>query len=237
VTDPAAGIAGLVDRYQLPPGAAAKLLALVDLITENAAAPTTVRSPEQILNDHLADSLSALELPEVTAAGTVVDIGSGAGFPGLPVAIALPDADVTLLEANARKCGFIASVIAACGIPNASPVHTRAESWPEGLGRFDLAIARALAPLAVVAEYAAPLLRFGGILVVWRGRRNASDEDAAARAAAELGLEPREPVRVQPYAAAAHRHLHVMTKVAETPERFPRRSGAALKHPLGAARP
>jgi 16S rRNA (guanine527-N7)-methyltransferase len=101
------------------------------------------------------------------------------------------------------------------------------------LGRCDLVTARALASLPVVAEYAAPLLRLGGTLIVWRGRRDPADEAAGARAAALLGLESLPPVQVQPYSGAVNRHLHPMLKVAATPARFPRRPGIARKRPLG----
>ena len=123
--------------------------------------------------------------------------------------------------------------IEACGAHNATPVHARAEAWPEGMGCCDLVTARAVAALAVVAEYAAPLLAPGGTLVAWRGRRDPVDEAAGGRAAAELGLEAREPIHVEPYPGALHRHLHVMVKVAPTPDRFPRRPGLARKRPLG----
>ena len=139
------------------------------------------------------------------------------------------------MESNGRKCAFITSAIEAACVTNAVAVHARAESWPEGLEASDLVTARALAPLAVVAEYAAPLLVVGGCLVAWRGRRDPEDEAAGARAAAELGLEPGSVVRVEPYPGALHRHLHVMRKVAPTPDRFPRRPGMARKRPLGGA--
>jgi len=86
----------------------------------------------------------------------------------------------------------------------------------------------------VVVEYTAPLLVLGGTLVAWRGRRDPSAEAVAARAAAEIGLEPAEVVQVQPYSAAENRYLHLMSKVTETPRGFPRRPGMALKRPLGA---
>ena len=118
---------------------------------------------------------------------------------------------------------------------NAAAVHARARPGPRAWRRCDLVTARALAPLAVVAEYAAPLLAVGGALVAWRGRRDPEDEAAAARAAAELGLEPGTVTRVEPYPGALNRHLHVMRKVAPTPDRFPRRPGMARKRPLGGA--
>ena len=102
---------------------------------------------------------------------------------------------------------------------------------------MDLVTARALAPLEVVVEYAAPLLRIGGTLVVWRGQRDPEREAAAAKAAEIVGIEVGEVLAVQPYPAARNRHLHLMSKVMETPARFPRRPGIAMKRPLGSAKP
>ena len=87
--------------------------------------------------------------------------------------------------------------------------------------------------LAVLVEYAAPLLREGGVLVAWKGARDASEEGAGAAAAAEVGMAVKEVLPVQPYPASENRHLHVFRKVAPTPERFPRRAGMAKKRPLG----
>jgi 16S rRNA (guanine527-N7)-methyltransferase len=151
-----------------------------------------------------------------------------------PLAIALPTAQATLIESNARKCDFIRSAAAAAGLANVAVVAERAESWSAGLGSRDLVTARALAPLAVLAEYAAPLLREGGVLVAWKGRRDAAEELDAVAAADQLGLVAEEIRSVQPYREAQHRHLHVLRKVAPTPERFPRRPGMARKRPLGA---
>lgn len=228
-----AGVEGLVRRFQLPPTTIERLTALATIVVEDPVAPTTVRNPDAVVRDHLADSLVALELEEVRSAGTLVDLGSGAGFPGLALAIALPRARVGLIESNRRKCEFIARAIERTGAANASVFNARVETWSDWTSTVDVVTARAVAPLAVLAEYAAPLLRPGGSLVAWRGRRDLETESAAARAAAELGLRPRDPIAVTPYPAAKHRHLHVMVKVAETPERFPRRPGVAAKRPLG----
>ena len=226
-------LTALAERYSLSDLQVRRLDALLERVAGDPEAPTTVTDRAAILRDHLADSLVALELAEVRGATAIADLGAGAGFPGLPLAITMPDAQVRLVESNGRKCAFIAAAIEACELPNAAPVHARAESWPEGLGACDLVTARALAPLAVVAEYAAPLLAEGGWLVAWRGRRDPDDEAAAARAATELGLEPGAVTRVEPYPGALHRHLHAMRKVGPTPDRFPRRPGMARKRPLG----
>ncbi|HET8978933.1 MAG TPA: 16S rRNA (guanine(527)-N(7))-methyltransferase RsmG [Solirubrobacteraceae bacterium] len=225
-------VSALAARYDLPADAVPRLTALVDLVAGDPVAPTSVTDRADILRDHLADSLVALDLSSVREARIAADLGAGAGFPGLPLAIALPQMEIHLVESNRRKCEFMTRAAAVCEAANARVVEARAESWTDGMQRCDLVVARALAPLAVVAEYAAPLLRLGGTLIAWRGRRDLTDEAQAARAAGQLGLEPGEPVRVQPYPEAVHRHLHPMVKIAPTPPRFPRRPGMARKRPL-----
>lgn len=224
----------LADRYGLAADARPRLRELHRLLVEDPLAPTSVRDPRKVIDDHLADSLVALELDPVRASRTLADLGSGAGLPGLPLAIALPATAVSMVESTARKCAFIEHAIARCEVANGRVVNARLETWPAGLAAFELVTARALAPLEVVVEYAAPLLAVGGTLVVWRGRRDPDAEASAARAAAEVGLEPAGIVAVKPYAAAQNRHLHLMSKVMPTPSGFPRRPGMALKRPLGA---
>lgn len=225
----------LPERFGLAPATVEGLNCFAMLLAGDPEAPTTVRSLPAIRDDHLADALVALDIPAVRAAAAIADVGSGAGVPGLPLALALPNARVTLVESNHRKCAFLRRAIEACGISNADVVAERAEAWTAGIGSCDLVTVRAVAPLAVVAEYAAPLLRLGGTLVAWRGRREPEVEREAADAAEILGFCVHEPRRVEPFSAAEHRYLHVMSKVRETPARFPRRPGVARKRPLGAA--
>lgn len=226
-----ARIEELCALYGLPANAHRSLVALLELLATDPLAPSTVTAPEAAVDVHVADSLVALQLEPVQSAHTVLDIGSGAGFPGLPLAAALPDAQVTLLESNARKCEFLERAIAAMRLANAVTANTRAEQLR---GEFELVTARALAPLAVVAEYAAPLLRPAGTLVAWRGHREPEQETSAAQAADELGLAIGEIRQVQPFGGAQAHYLHLMSKVRPTPPRFPRRSGIARKRPLGA---
>lgn len=222
-------------RYELSDTATDQLLAFAASLAFDPLAPTTVTEPIRVRNDHIADALVALELPELQAPRVIADIGAGAGVPGIPLAVALPTTQVFLIEGNGKKNDFMRGVIAALGLRTAEVVGVRAELWRDGLDRCDVVTARALAPLDVVAEYAAPLLRIGGALIAWRGRREPEVEAAAARAAPLLGLELQEPLRVEPYDGADNRHLHVLHKVAETPARFPRRDGVARKRPLGSA--
>lgn len=229
------GIAALVERYELPPDAMGKLAVLVDRLANDPHAPTSVRDPVAILDQHLADSLVALELEAVRRTQHALDLGSGAGLPGLPLAAALPYASFVLLESTARKCAFLKRTADACEISNVQIVQDRAESYALGRDHHDLVTVRAVASLEVNLEYAAPLLKLGGTAVLWAARRAPEREAAAGRAAEELGLAPVEVRRVEPFPQARDRHLYVTSKVKETPARFPRRPGMAVKRPLRAS--
>ncbi len=222
----------LGERYGLDDRQLDQLDAVLDGLAADERAPTTVRDPGEAVDIHLADSLVALEIDRVRSARRMADIGTGAGFPGLALAVALPACEMRLLESQSKKCQFVRRVIVAAQVDNARVVEGRAEEWPEGLGAHDAVLARALAPSPVVLEYAAPLLERGGVLVDWRGRRDAAQEKAALEAADQLGLERVEARSVKPFATARDRHLHVYLKVEDTPPKFPRRGGMARKKPL-----
>jgi len=210
------------------------LHALLEALDAEESPPTAVSRPAEALDVHLADSFSALEIPSLASASSIADVGAGAGFPGLALAAGLPDASVDLIEATARKCGVIRRLGEAAGLTNFRAVPARAEDWAagEGAGAYDVVTARAVAPLGVLVEYAAPLLRESGVLVAWKGRRDEEEERSAATAAAIVGLGAAEVLRVTPFTGVRDRHLHVFGKVAPTPDRFPRRAGMARKRPL-----
>lgn len=228
-----ARLAELIEQHHLDATQHQQLGALLRVLASDEHAPTSARDPDLAVDIHLADSLSLLELELPPGIRHVIDIGSGAGFPGLPVAVARPAWSVGLLESQVRKCVFIERAVQAATIGNARTINLRAEEWTGPAGQ-DLVLARALASQPVVLEYAAPLLCLGGTLVDWRGRRDRSDEKDAAEAAGVLGLRLEAVRSTRPFADALHRHLHIYTKVRETPARFPRRPGVALKRPLGA---
>ena len=165
-----------------------------------------------------------------------MDIGAGAGFPGIPLAIALPYARVDMVESASRKCAVIDRLVHAAALDNevVRALPMRAEDWAAwgGAGLYDVATARAVAGLAVLVEYAAPLLRDGGIFVAWKGTLDPAEVDAGSKAAAEVGLEPNGLVEVEPYPGSRDRKLVLYRKIAETPARFPRRPGMAAKRPL-----
>ena len=234
-------LAALAVKWSLNAAAVSRLRDLLGLVRDDPRAATSVRSPEEAVHVHVADSLSAL--PFLEAAGDfpldhgirAIDVGSGAGFPGLPIAIARPQLDVDLLEATRRKCEFLEAATLALDLHNARVVNRRAEEWAGAGGRerYDLVLVRAVAPLPTLVEYAAPLLSLGGRLIAWKGARDPSEEAAGRRAADKIGLEMTQIERVEPYPGSRTHNLHLYEKSRPTPARFPRRPGAARKNPVG----
>ena len=220
-------------RFGVPAPGFAALRTILELQAHDPEASTTVRDPAAAADRHVADSLVALELDDVRAARRIADLGAGAGWPGLALAAALPAAHVALVDSASRHCRYLARAVAAGPLPNAEVVHARAEEWPAGIGVHDLVVARALASLPVLCEYAAPLLEPGGVLVAWKGAADAAEVAAGAAAAEIVGLAPAAIRAVAPYPAAERRTLHVFRKISPTPPRFPRRPGMAVKRPLG----
>jgi 16S rRNA (guanine527-N7)-methyltransferase len=233
--DVAGRLRDLAARYGLPAGAEDQLAALLGLVAAEPAAITTVRDPAEGVDAHVADSLVALDLPVVRAARHVADLGSGGGFPGLALAIALPVAHVALVESVGRKSAFLAGAASELGLANVEVVNERVEAWPEGIGAHDLVVARALAPLPVLVEYAAPLLELGGALVAWKGRPDPAEDADGAAAAEALGMSAPVAIAVEPFARARGRHLYLTSKVSPTPSRYPRRPGMARKRPIQAS--
>lgn len=181
---------------------------------------TAIRDPEEARRVHLDDSLSALELVRGFE-GPIVDVGSGGGGPGIPLAAALPEREVTLLEATGWKCDFLREV--ARDFPNVSVVHGRAEE--QETDRFGVAVAKALAPPVVAAEWCLPLVAPGGAAILYTGDANGG----LAAAAEALAAAPPEVHEVE---GAERRKLVLLRKLDTTPEGFPRRPGVARKRPL-----
>jgi 16S rRNA (guanine527-N7)-methyltransferase len=228
-------LAELSARYALPPDAPGRLAALLELVAGEPASITSVREPETGVDIHVADSLIALELDVVRRATRIADLGSGGGFPGLALAVALPEARIALVESVERKCAFLERAVRALGLANVAVVEARAEAWREGLGAHDVVTARALAPLGVLLEYAAPLLVAGGALVAWKAGRDPAEEADAATAADALRMGQPDPIPVEPFGAAGPRNLYLSLKVGPTPSEFPRRPGMARKRPFTAS--
>ena len=215
-----------------------RLTPVLELLAADPASLSSVRDPERAWTVHVEDSLSGLEL--VGSPERIADLGSGAGFPGLVLAAALPTTSVDLIESVGRKAEFIERAIAAGGFDNARALARRSEEWaaaadPDG-GReaYDVVSARAVGRLATLAELASPLLCDGGALVAWKGRRDADEEAELERAAAALAMEPERVEAVGERAGSRHRHIYLVRKSGPTPASLPRRPGMAKKRPLGA---
>jgi 16S rRNA (guanine527-N7)-methyltransferase len=213
--------------------------ALLAALAFDPRAPSSVRDPARARDVHVADSLSGLEVEALAVAARIADVGAGAGFPGLVLAVALPGARVDLIEANARKCEFIRGACERAAIGNATAIAERAETWaasdPPAGGResYDAVTARAVGRLATLAELASPLLREGGTLVAWKGRRDPREEAELERARGRTAMAAVSIRAVEPYPGSRNRHLHVLAKTVPTPEDLPRRPGIAKKRPFG----
>jgi 16S rRNA (guanine527-N7)-methyltransferase len=176
---------------------------------------TAIRDPAEAWRVHVEESLAAVELVR-RFDGPIVDVGSGGGAPGIPLAVALPEREVTLLEANARKCAFLEQ--AARAFPNVRVVRGRAEE--QEVDCYSVAVAKALAPPPVAAEWCLPLVAPGGAAILFVGP--SADVAAVEKAAEQLASGPPEQ----------HEGLLVVPKLGPTPPGFPRRPGMARKRPL-----
>jgi 16S rRNA (guanine527-N7)-methyltransferase len=203
------------------------------LAAERASVSSVV--DERAWRVHVADSLTGLEVAELHEAKLIADVGAGAGFPGLALAVVLPRAQVDLIESVGRKCDFMRHAAEAAGIGNATVVNARSEDWAAGEGReaYGVVTARAVGRLSTLAELASPLLRQNGLLIAWKGKRDPDEESQLERAAAALSMTPESILDVGDRAGSEHRHLHVIRKTGPTPENLPRKPGIAKKRPKG----
>ncbi len=218
----------------LDPRARAALQTVLDLLASERASVSSV-TDDRAWRVHVADSLTGLDLPQLREAEKIADIGSGAGFPGIVLAAALPRAHVDLIESIGRKCDFMQRAIEASGISNARVVNARSEEWASGEGRggYEVVTARAVGRLSTLAELASPLLVDGGVLVAWKGKRDEAEEAQLGGASSQLAMYPERALHVGPSAGSEHRHLHLIRKKGRTPSDLPRRPGMAKKRPRG----
>jgi 16S rRNA (guanine527-N7)-methyltransferase len=218
----------------LDAAARAKLETVLALLAEERASVSSVvdRRAWQV---HVVDSLTGLEVPGLREARRIADVGAGAGFPGLVLAVALPEARIDLVESVGRKCEFMRRAIEAAGIATTDVLNTRSEDLAAVDGReaYDAVTARAVGRLSTLAELASPLLKPNGVLVAWKGKRDPDEEQQLDNAAEALAMQPEAILDVGNRAGSEHRHLHVVRKVGATPVNLPRKPGIAKKRPKG----
>lgn len=222
----------LASTYELDGVAVDALRVLIDVFATDPHAATTIREPDEVVDRHVADGLTGLEIPELSDAATVVDVGAGAGVPALVLAAARPECRIVALDTVRKKTEWVSACAERMGLTNVRGVHGRAESWKAGMGAMDVMTARAVAPLGVLVEYASPLLRMDGLLVAWKGTLDDEEWSTGCSVARRMKMTPPVVVDVQPWAEARERRLVLSYKDGRTPKGFPRGEGLARRKPL-----
>jgi len=197
---------------------------------------TAIHSPEMIRIKHFLDSLTCLLAMSESIPQRLVDVGSGAGFPGLPLKIACPSLELTLIEAIGKKAAFCQTVVEELGLNRVSVLSSRVEAvahLPQHREQYDWALARAVANLPTLVEYLLPLVRVGGAAIAMKGESAPGEVQQAEHAIALLGGQVRKLVPVHLPQVAEDRYLVIIDKIAATPPPYPRRAGIPEKRPLG----
>lgn len=194
---------------------------------------TAIIDPRAIVIKHFLDSLSAAR--SIPPASRVVDVGTGAGLPGLPIRIARPDVSLTLLEATRKKCEFLEVMIDELQLTNVFVVNARAEDAghdPEQREAYDVAVARAVADLPALVEYLLPFVKIGGIAIAQKSKEVHGEVLNAEAAISTLGGQLKQIVPMAIPGLDEQRYLVVIQKIASTPEKYPRRAGIPQKKPI-----
>ena len=196
------------------------------------------REGERLRERHLKDAIALAAIRQPRSGERWADLGSGAGLPGLPLAMAFPEASFTLVDAQRRRLDWASATARELGLRNVRVIHSRLEEFGQGPEResFDVATARALGSLPVVAELGVPLLKVGGTLLVPRGQPSDEELEAAARACLLLGAKLTNVIHNPSSLIDPLGLVVIMQKIAVTSSRFPRRSGVPARNPLGQAR-
>lgn len=244
-TDAQAHLTAEADRLAISLDAVAleRFAAYQALIVEwnDRAGLTTVADPEGIQRRHFGESLALLAALRAVGvlrqgeAASIVDLGAGGGFPGLPMCIADPALRLTLVESIGKKCAFLQAVVDALGLDGVEVLQARAEDAgrrPALRERFDVAVARALAAMPVLVEYAVPLLRPGGVLAAPKGSRALDELEAARGAIAALGARAREPLALSLPPDVPPQLVLLVERVGALDSRYPRRAGVPSRQPL-----
>lgn len=196
---------------------------------------TALTAPEDVAVKHIIDSLMAYDAARFDGARTLIDVGTGAGLPGIPLAVYAPHLTVTLLDSLNKRVRFLTEVTAAMGLQNVRCIHARAEEaarTAEHRAAYDIAVSRAVARLPVLLEYTLPFVRVGGTLLALKGRAYAEEQKEARRAAEVLGggLITARPVRLPGLDDV--RVILAVTKERQTPAAYPRGGGAPTRRPI-----
>jgi 16S rRNA (guanine527-N7)-methyltransferase len=196
---------------------------------------TAIDEPGKIRAKHFLDSLSCLLAMRASLNERVIDVGTGAGFPGIPLKIACPGMRLTLVDSVGKKVEFCRHIVDLLGLKDVEVIQERVETiglLPDQRESYDWAVARAVAELPILVEYTLPLVKIGGHALAMKGESGLAESHAAERAMRILGGHLRQLVPVTLPGVEEQRYLAVIEKLAATPDRFPRRVGIPAKRPL-----
>ncbi len=196
---------------------------------------TAIRDSESIRTKHFLDSFSCVLAWKASPPEHLVDVGTGAGFPGIPLKILYPNLKLTLVESVGKKAMFCQHILRVLGLEHVEVIQTRAESLgqsPQHREKYDWAIARAVANLNVLGEYLLPLVKVGGRALAQKGESGPAEAQSAEKAMELLGGKLKQIIPVNLPGVADDRYLVVVEKVAATPPKYPRKPGIPMKQPL-----
>lgn len=196
---------------------------------------TAITEYEDVMKKHFVDSLALIKVYDVNKTSTVIDVGTGAGFPGLALKIAFPELQVTLLDSLNKRISFLNAVIEELGLTGIEAIHGRAEDFakPGSLREtFDLAVSRAVANLATLSEYCMPYVKVGGMFIPYKSDKINEEMAGAGKAIKLLGGEVKELVEFTLPDSDLYRCFPLIAKTAQTPKKFPRKAGLPAKEPL-----
>ena len=196
---------------------------------------TAITKYEDVLKKHFVDSVSLIQAVDVRKELTLIDVGTGAGFPGLALKIAYPELKVTLLDSLQKRIQFLDAVIEKLGLEGIETIHGRAEDFakPQKLREsFDLCVSRAVANFSTLSEYCLPFVKVGGYFIPYKSEKIAQEKEEAKKALELLGGEFERQVEFMLPSSDIYRNLFVIKKVKETPKKFPRKAGLPAKEPI-----
>lgn len=196
---------------------------------------TAITDYDEVMKKHFVDSLSLIKTFDVSKNVRVIDVGTGAGFPGLALKIAYPNLQVTLLDSLNKRINFLNEVIARLGLTDVETVHGRAEDFakPDKLrAKFDLCVSRAVANMSTLSEYCLPFVKVGGEFISYKSEKITEEMMVAKNAVSLLGGKFDRSTEFTLPDSDIYRNLIVIKKVKETPKKFPRKAGLPSKEPI-----